>query len=74
MEDDDVDLGHVEHSQSYGRAQIHGDGQRGGLDVELWKEKNVEEFSFILAYNSKGILQRGITNEKQLHKDLQKEL
>ncbi len=35
MEDDDIDFGHVEHSQSHGRTQIHGDGQRGGLDVEL---------------------------------------
>lgn len=39
MEDDDVDLGHIKHSQSHGRTQIHGDGQCGGLDVELWKEE-----------------------------------
>lgn len=35
MEDDDVDFGHVEHAERHGRAQVHGDGQRGGLDVEL---------------------------------------
>lgn len=35
MEDDHVDLGHVEHTQCHGGAQVHGDGQRGGLDVKL---------------------------------------
>lgn len=35
VEDDDVDFGHVEHPEGHGRAQVHGDGQRGRLDVEL---------------------------------------
>lgn len=35
VEDDDVNLGHVEHPQRHRRAQVHGDGERGGLDVEL---------------------------------------
>lgn len=41
VEDDDVDFGHVEHPEGHGRAQVHGDGQRGRLDVELkWFEQS----------------------------------
>lgn len=36
VEDDDVDFGHVEHPQGDGRTQVHGDGQGGCLDVQLW--------------------------------------
>ena len=35
VEDNDVDFGHVEHPEGHGGAQVHGDGQRGGLDVQL---------------------------------------
>lgn len=35
VEDDDVDLGHVQHTEGHRCAQIHRDGQRGGLDVQL---------------------------------------
>lgn len=35
VEDDDVDLWHVEHAQRDGGAEAEGDGQRGGLDVHL---------------------------------------
>lgn len=39
VEDDDVDLGDVEHAQGHGGAQAHGDGQGGGLDEHLQTEK-----------------------------------
>lgn len=35
VEDDDVDLGDVEHAQGYGGAQAHGHGQGRGLDEHL---------------------------------------
>ena len=35
MEDDDVHLGHVEHAERDRGTEVHGDGQRGGLDVQL---------------------------------------
>lgn len=35
VEEDDVDFGHVEHSQRHGGRQAEGDGQGGGLDVHL---------------------------------------
>lgn len=35
VEDDDVDFGHVEHPEGHGCTQVHGDGQRGSLDVQL---------------------------------------
>lgn len=35
VEEDDVDLGHVEHPQGHRGAQTHRDGQRRGLDVQL---------------------------------------
>lgn len=35
VEDDDVDLRHVEHAQRDGGAEAEGDGQRGRLDVHL---------------------------------------
>lgn len=38
MEDDDVNLRHVEHSQRDGGAEAEGDGQRGRLDVHLWRK------------------------------------
>lgn len=40
VEDDDVDLGDVEHAQGHGGAQAHGDRQSGGLDEHLqWKPR-----------------------------------
>lgn len=39
VEDDDVDLGHVEHPQRDGGAQAEGDGQRGCLDVHLTRDR-----------------------------------
>lgn len=39
VEDDDVDFGHVEHPEGHGCTQVHGDGQCGGLDVELEEGK-----------------------------------
>lgn len=42
MEDDDVDFGHVEHPEGHRRAQVHGDGQRGCLDVKLVGEEGVQ--------------------------------
>lgn len=39
VEDDDVDLGHVEQAEGDGGAQVHGDGERAGLDVELRRIK-----------------------------------
>lgn len=41
VEDDDVDFGHVEHPEGHGRAEVHGDGEGGGLDVELWVTERV---------------------------------
>lgn len=38
VEDDDVDLGDVEQAEGDGGAQVHGDGEGGGLDVELGTE------------------------------------
>lgn len=35
VEDDDVDLGDVEHAQGHGGAQAHGNCQGGGLDEHL---------------------------------------
>lgn len=35
VEDDDVDLGDVEHAQRDGGAQAHGHSQGGGLDEHL---------------------------------------
>lgn len=35
VEDDDIDLGYVEHAQGYGGAQAHGHGQGRGLDEHL---------------------------------------
>lgn len=44
MEDDDVDLGDVEHAQGHGGAQAHGDRQSGGLDEHLqWKSRKKEK-------------------------------
>lgn len=37
VEEDDVDLGHVEHPEGHKGAEGHGDGQRGGLDEHLWR-------------------------------------
>lgn len=35
VEDDDIDLGYVEHAQGHGGAQAHGHGQGRGLDEHL---------------------------------------
>lgn len=35
VEEDDVDLGHVEHPQRHGGRQAERDGQGGSLDVHL---------------------------------------
>lgn len=35
VEDDDIDLGYVEHAQGYGGTQAHGDSQGRGLDEHL---------------------------------------
>lgn len=35
MEDDDIDLGHVEHPQRHRRAEAERDGEGGRLDVHL---------------------------------------
>ena len=35
VENDDIDLGDVEHAQGYGGAQAHGHGQGRGLDEHL---------------------------------------
>lgn len=35
VEEDDINLGHVEHPQGDGGRQTEGDGQGGGLDVHL---------------------------------------
>lgn len=54
MEEDDVDLGHVEHPQRHRGRQAEGDGQGGGLDIHLEKErerhteKKKERKSFII--------------------------
>ena len=39
VEEDDVDLGHVEHSQRHRGGQVERDGQGGGLDIHLEREK-----------------------------------
>lgn len=38
VEDDDVDLGDVEHAQGHCGTQAHGDGQSGGLDEHLQRK------------------------------------
>lgn len=48
VEDDDVDFGHVEHPQSDGGAQVHRDGQRGGLDVELQGDEEEQSVQHIV--------------------------
>lgn len=40
VEENHVDLGHVEEPERHGGAQTHGDGQRGGLDVHLQNNTN----------------------------------
>ena len=40
VEDDHVDFWHVEHPEGHGRTEVHGDGQRGRLDVELQREED----------------------------------
>lgn len=42
VEDDDVDLGDVEHAQGHGGAQAHGHRQGGGLDEHLRTDGNGE--------------------------------
>lgn len=37
VEDNDIDLGYVEHPQRHRGTQAHGDGQSRGLDVHLWR-------------------------------------
>lgn len=37
MEEDDIDLGQVEHPEGHEGAEGHGDSQCGGLDEHLWK-------------------------------------
>jgi len=39
VEDDDVDLRHVEHAQGDGGAEAEGHGQRGRLDVHLRRKR-----------------------------------
>lgn len=43
VEDDDVDLGDVEHAQGHGGAQAHGHGEGGGLDEHLEQRQDVEQ-------------------------------
>lgn len=40
VENDDVDLGHVEHPQRDKSAEGHGNGQSGRLDEHLWTHKD----------------------------------
>lgn len=40
VEEDDVDLGHVEHPQRHGGRQAEGDSQGGGLDIHLERERD----------------------------------
>lgn len=47
VEEDDVDLGHVEHPQSHGGRQAERDGEGGGLDVHLETEPEANRESFI---------------------------
>lgn len=42
MEEDDVNLGHVQHSQRHRSRQVERDGQGGGLDIHLEKRKEGE--------------------------------
>lgn len=38
VEEDDIDLGHVEHPEGHKGAEGHGDSQCGGLDEHLWRQ------------------------------------
>lgn len=42
VEEDDVDLGHVEHPQRHRGRQAEGDGQGGSLDIHLEGKKERE--------------------------------
>lgn len=42
VEEDDVDLGHVEHPQRHRGRQAERDGQGGSLDVHLGGERDTE--------------------------------
>lgn len=42
VEEDDVDLRHVEHPQRHGGRQAERDGQGGSLDVHLGRDRDTE--------------------------------
>lgn len=43
VEDDDIDLGYVEHAQGYGGAQAHGHCQGRGLDEHLEQTRHISD-------------------------------
>lgn len=43
VEDDDIDLGYVEHAQGHGGAQAHGHSQGCGLDKHLEQRRSRSE-------------------------------
>lgn len=45
VEDDDIDLGDVEHAQGYGGAQAHGHRQGRGLDEHLEQIRHISDRS-----------------------------
>lgn len=47
VEDDDINLGDVEHAQGYGGAQAHGHRQSGGLDEHLQQTQKVRKKSLL---------------------------
>lgn len=47
VEEDDIDLGHVEHPQRHRGRQAEGDGQGGSLDIHLRGGRQRETESFI---------------------------
>lgn len=57
VEDDDVDLRHVEHAQRDGGAEAERDGQRGCLDVHL-RGENSRGRSYRMAPEFRGISER----------------
>lgn len=59
VEDDDVDFGHVEQAEGDRGAQVHGDGERGGLNVELGSRKQrFSSWTKPLSHKTANILMR----------------
>lgn len=64
VEEDDIDLGHVEHPEGHEGAKGHGDSQRGGLDKHLRRQLEENFTSLFFSWGCCAVASRQKKHEK----------